>query len=135
MPIALAPTPISGAASAAKTGGVNTAMATSAWIASVAMRANIGRRRARGWAASVAAPPLLRQPDARAGWVLPGWERKTVCGGRGDHILYLVVTGYKTTSYSGGLMETIWTQDLVTQLSALWKQGLSTAEIGRRLNI
>ena len=32
-------------------------------------------------------------------------------------------------------METIWTQDLVTQLSALWKQGLSTAEIGRRLNI
>jgi GcrA cell cycle regulator len=32
-------------------------------------------------------------------------------------------------------METIWTQDLVTQLSALWKEGLSTAEIGRRLNI
>jgi GcrA cell cycle regulator len=32
-------------------------------------------------------------------------------------------------------METIWTPELVTQLSALWKQGLSTAEIGRRLNI
>src|SRR5258708_34944512 len=53
MPLAL--TPISGAASAAKTGGVSTAMETSAWIASVAMRANIGKPPGVG-AASVAAP-------------------------------------------------------------------------------
>ena len=32
-------------------------------------------------------------------------------------------------------METIWTQELVTQLSSLWQQGLSTAEIGRRLGV
>src|SRR5690242_7233801 len=41
MPMALALTPISGAATAAKTGGVSTAMETSAWMARVAMRANI----------------------------------------------------------------------------------------------
>jgi GcrA cell cycle regulator len=32
-------------------------------------------------------------------------------------------------------MESIWTPELIEQLSALWKEGLSTAEIGRRLNI
>ncbi len=32
-------------------------------------------------------------------------------------------------------METIWTPDLIDQLSALWDQGLSTAEIGRKLGI
>ncbi|HEY7991251.1 MAG TPA: GcrA family cell cycle regulator [Stellaceae bacterium] len=32
-------------------------------------------------------------------------------------------------------MDSIWTNDLVNQLSALWQQGLSTAEIGRKLGI
>jgi GcrA cell cycle regulator len=32
-------------------------------------------------------------------------------------------------------METVWTQDRVEQLGQLWRQGLSTAEIGRRLGI
>ena len=32
-------------------------------------------------------------------------------------------------------MESIWTSDLIQQLSVLWKQGLSTAEIGRRLGV
>jgi GcrA cell cycle regulator len=32
-------------------------------------------------------------------------------------------------------METIWTPELIEQLDQLWHQGLSTAEIGRRLNI
>ncbi len=32
-------------------------------------------------------------------------------------------------------MDSIWTSELVEQLSALWKQGLSTAEIGRKLGI
>src|SRR6185312_4237383 len=101
--MAWALTPISGAASAAKTGGVSTAMATSAWIASVAMRANIGRRGPQGMGGPVspALPSCVNRTPAAAR-VLPRPERKTVCGGSGDHILYLVVTGYKTTSYSGG---------------------------------
>jgi GcrA cell cycle regulator len=32
-------------------------------------------------------------------------------------------------------METIWTPELIEKLSALWAEGLSTAEIGRRLGI
>jgi GcrA cell cycle regulator len=32
-------------------------------------------------------------------------------------------------------MESIWTPDLISQLGALWRQGLSTAEIGRRLGV
>jgi len=32
-------------------------------------------------------------------------------------------------------METIWTSDLTAQLAVLWTEGLSTAEIGRRLGI
>jgi GcrA cell cycle regulator len=32
-------------------------------------------------------------------------------------------------------MESIWTTEVVEQLSALWQQGLSTAEIGRKLHI
>lgn len=32
-------------------------------------------------------------------------------------------------------MESIWTPELIQQLSALWKEGLSTAEIGRRLGV
>ena len=32
-------------------------------------------------------------------------------------------------------METIWTPDLMERLSALWDEGLPTAEIGRRLGI
>jgi GcrA cell cycle regulator len=32
-------------------------------------------------------------------------------------------------------METIWTPELIAQLSGLWEEGLSTAEIGRRLGI
>jgi GcrA cell cycle regulator len=32
-------------------------------------------------------------------------------------------------------METIWTPERIEQLAALWGQGLSTAEIGRRLDI
>src|SRR5579883_662707 len=32
-------------------------------------------------------------------------------------------------------MESIWTPDLVQQLAVLWKDGLSTAEIGRRLGV
>lgn len=32
-------------------------------------------------------------------------------------------------------METIWTPELISQLGALWEQGLATAEIGRRLGI
>ena len=32
-------------------------------------------------------------------------------------------------------METVWTQDRVEQLGQLWAQGLSTAEIGRRLGL
>jgi GcrA cell cycle regulator len=32
-------------------------------------------------------------------------------------------------------METIWTPELIEQLAALWHQGLSTADIGRRINI
>ena len=32
-------------------------------------------------------------------------------------------------------MDSIWTSELVNQLSALWQQGLSTAEIGRKLGI
>jgi GcrA cell cycle regulator len=32
-------------------------------------------------------------------------------------------------------MESVWTPELIQQLSALWKQGLSTAEIGRRLGV
>lgn len=32
-------------------------------------------------------------------------------------------------------MDSIWTPLLVDQLAALWKQGLSTAEIGRKLGI
>ena len=33
------------------------------------------------------------------------------------------------------LIESVWTQEKVQQLSALWQEGLSTAEIGRRLGI
>jgi GcrA cell cycle regulator len=32
-------------------------------------------------------------------------------------------------------METVWTPELIEQLSAFWKQGLSTAEIGRRIGV
>jgi GcrA cell cycle regulator len=32
-------------------------------------------------------------------------------------------------------MDSVWTPELIQQLSALWKQGLSTAEIGRRLGV
>jgi GcrA cell cycle regulator len=32
-------------------------------------------------------------------------------------------------------MESIWTHELVQQLSRLWDEGLSTAEIGRRLGV
>jgi len=32
-------------------------------------------------------------------------------------------------------METVWTPELTQQLSALWQEGFSTAEIGRRLGI
>jgi GcrA cell cycle regulator len=32
-------------------------------------------------------------------------------------------------------MESVWTPELIQQLSALWKQGLSTAEIGRQLGV
>ena len=32
-------------------------------------------------------------------------------------------------------MESVWTHDLVEQLGQLWRQGLSTAEIGRRLGL
>lgn len=32
-------------------------------------------------------------------------------------------------------MEMVWTQDRVDQLGRLWREGLSTAEIGRRLGI
>ena len=32
-------------------------------------------------------------------------------------------------------METIWTPELIDQLAVLWKEGLSTAEIGRRLGV
>ena len=32
-------------------------------------------------------------------------------------------------------MESIWTNELVNELAALWQQGLSTAEIGRKLGI
>ncbi|HZS84588.1 MAG TPA: GcrA family cell cycle regulator [Stellaceae bacterium] len=32
-------------------------------------------------------------------------------------------------------METVWTQERVEQLGRLWKEGHSTAEIGRRLGI
>lgn len=32
-------------------------------------------------------------------------------------------------------MDSIWTPDLIQQLSVLWKDGLSTAEIGRRLGV
>ncbi len=32
-------------------------------------------------------------------------------------------------------METVWTDDRIEALSALWAEGLSTAEIGRRLGI
>ena len=32
-------------------------------------------------------------------------------------------------------METIWTPDLMDRLTALWSEGLPTAEIGRRLGI
>jgi GcrA cell cycle regulator len=32
-------------------------------------------------------------------------------------------------------MESIWTPDLILQLGTLWRQGLSTAEIGRRLGV
>ena len=32
-------------------------------------------------------------------------------------------------------MDSIWTPLLVDQLAVLWKQGLSTAEIGRKLGI
>jgi GcrA cell cycle regulator len=32
-------------------------------------------------------------------------------------------------------MDSIWTEDLVGQLAQLWKEGHSTAEIGRRLGI
>lgn len=32
-------------------------------------------------------------------------------------------------------MESIWTSELIQQLSALWTEGHSTAEIGRRLGI
>jgi GcrA cell cycle regulator len=32
-------------------------------------------------------------------------------------------------------METIWTPELIEQLADLWKAGLSTAEIGRRLGV
>jgi GcrA cell cycle regulator len=32
-------------------------------------------------------------------------------------------------------METVWTQERIEQLGQLWAQGLSTAEIGRRLGL
>jgi GcrA cell cycle regulator len=32
-------------------------------------------------------------------------------------------------------METVWTPELIEQLAVFWKQGLSTAEIGRRLGV
>ncbi len=32
-------------------------------------------------------------------------------------------------------METIWTQERIDQLGLLWREGLSTAEIGRRMGI
>jgi GcrA cell cycle regulator len=32
-------------------------------------------------------------------------------------------------------METVWNDDRVEQLGQLWRQGLSTAEIGRRLGL
>ena len=32
-------------------------------------------------------------------------------------------------------MDTVWTQERVEQLGALWSEGLSTAEIGRRLGL
>ena len=32
-------------------------------------------------------------------------------------------------------MESVWTQERVDQLGQLWRQGLSTAEIGRRLGL
>jgi GcrA cell cycle regulator len=32
-------------------------------------------------------------------------------------------------------METVWTEERIAQLAELWHQGLSTAEIGRRLGI
>jgi GcrA cell cycle regulator len=32
-------------------------------------------------------------------------------------------------------MESVWTQERVEQLGALWSEGLSTAEIGRRLGL
>ena len=32
-------------------------------------------------------------------------------------------------------MESIWTPERITQLSQLWKDGLSTAEIGRRIGV
>src|SRR5579863_10341666 len=33
------------------------------------------------------------------------------------------------------MMESIWNPERITQLTELWNQGLSTAEIGRRLGI
>ena len=32
-------------------------------------------------------------------------------------------------------MESIWTPERITQLTQLWKDGLSTAEIGRRIGV
>src|SRR6266446_10412436 len=115
--MALALTPISGAASAAKTGGVSTAMETSAWIASVAMRANIGEPP--GWGGQCCRAAILRQPDRRHIGNYRFRRRKIVCGGFADHILYVVVTDLRTYRIQRGTMETIWTQELVTQLSAL----------------
>ncbi|MGH7124624.1 MAG: GcrA family cell cycle regulator, partial [Stellaceae bacterium] len=61
--------------------------------------------------------------------------RKSIGERRPAVILYLVAGGCGATAYGGDPMESIWTPERITQLSQLWKEGHSTAEIGRRIGV
>ena len=48
---------------------------------------------------------------------------------------YLVADGGEHSQSSGDAMETVWTDTRIEALSNLWREGWSTAEIGRRLGV
>ncbi|HEY5210070.1 MAG TPA: GcrA family cell cycle regulator [Stellaceae bacterium] len=64
-----------------------------------------------------------------------GLATKKHCGSCVSQLLYFVGAFGRAYRIRCSTMESIWTNELVDQLSALWQQGLSTAEIGRKLGI
>lgn len=54
---------------------------------------------------------------------------------RNKTIAFILHGDRRSRETAGAIMDAVWTPELIRQLTELWKQGMATAEIGRRLGV